>query len=288
MFSLIFMTEKRKTGGRSTYFSKLGETFKVTRFDKKRFWKTFFIDLVYSVVVVLILGLFFYIAYPKLSTELENFNSLATSGILESGATEQILPLLVPIISVLLGYIVIFLLIRFFLSVAFKGWIWRTIFKKKMSRRFYFKYLGFRLIVGIALIVVFALAVLVTNILNILFLLGGILLTHLFAVSLIYFVRDSIVWKSFKKGFGKGIKVHLFLLPYLFFLGLLLVRGLINGLLEKILVRNPQVITNLQELIVNLVPHLKATWHYIVITTIIGLLFMAYMRIWYAEFVDRL
>ncbi len=279
---------KEESGKKDRYFSKLGDTFRATKFDKKRYWKTFFIDLVYSIIIGSILVGIFYYGFSYIKANPEIFNNIQTLQSLEGVEdASQVWPLLLPFITVIIGFGAIFMLARFFIGSAFKGWIWRRIMRKKMNSRFYFKYLGFKFITGAVILVVFISAMFM-NLLGVLLLIGTILLIHLFTVSLIYFAKEGFIWQSIKKGFKKGIKIHLFLIPYLFFLGLLIVRGFINGLLQSFLVKDPTVFTNLQEIVLNLIPTLKTMLPYIIISSIIGLFFLAYIRIWYAEFVDRL
>ena len=280
------MTKKGSVCKRSEYFSKFAGAFRDTKFDK-RYWKILGVDFVFTVIRFAIFGIALYFAFSYLGNFMPNLG-----GVEVSEDPSQILLLLAPFLKILVFVGLITGLVSFLVSTAFKGWIWRIIFNKKMNLKFYWRFIGFRVIAGIMISLVFMLLVLfgsfyVNAFLSILFVLAGVLLVHLFAVSLIYFVKSNEIKQSIKRGFKEGIRVHLFLLPYLFFLALLVVRSFINQIVQLI-TGAPAAYENFQELIANLLPYLQSAAPYMIVTIIIGLFFIAYMRIWYAEFVDRL
>jgi len=288
------MTEKE--AGRkkkSGYFNFLGETFSKTKIDK-RYWKTFLINVVYSAIV---LGLFIFLFRQAFSSLQNSMNiqqleeSLSLAG-LES--SQEILLqkeadyLLNSIVPSVIPYVLIFFVLLFFISAGFKGWIWKTVFNKKTSFKFYFKYLGFVFLAGLAVLAAFFISGLVLNWFSIVLFAASFLLLHLLFVSFVYFVQDGKIWTNLRKGFKKGIKIHLFLLPYLFFIGLLLVRTMINSFLRSFLMKAELSSLTLSEVLQNFWPILQSALPYLIVSSVIGLLFVSYIRIWYAEFISRI
>ena len=288
---------------KTDYFSKIQEALK-SPFDN-RYWKTLGIDLIYNVIlaaiIILVVLLLFNslkntVSNPELDYTLEQLSAVSGSENAEDIATAQILQqqasaLMWPFLRIAMFVFLITGLIWFVLSTYFKGKIWKTIFLKKPSFNFLLKFAGFRLITGIVFILVIGLSFTFASIvfIQMIFWIIVLLLAHLFSVSLIYFIQKDIVFKSIKEGFKIGIrKIHLFLLPYL-------VIGVLYGLLYFIRIGLSKLIVNVQidfgnlaALTTEIVPYLYDMIPYLIITTIIGLFFAAYLRIFYAEIVKRI
>ncbi len=263
-----------------SYFTKLKNTFKACKFNK-RYFQTAGVDFVYNIFIFILLILLFVVV---MSSSL-NLNTAINSNFSISGIN----PYILSIMKVFIPIFLIFVVTRFFLTVAAKGWIWRRIFDKKLSLSFFLRYAGFRLILFLITSLIFVLAFILREqvFAFILLILGMIFLIHLFFVSFIFLIKENKIFGSLKKGFKQGtIKFHLFLIPYLFIITIFIIAFLIEQLLAGILIFTPSL--TLQSIFQQTFSLILSLLPYMLVVMIISVLVNAYLRIFYSEFVKKI
>jgi hypothetical protein len=262
-----------------TYFTKLKNTFKACKFNKK-YLQTASVDFIYNILIfILLVFVLIFIMSSSININLGNLGS----------SIEGIYPYILSILKVFIPIFLAFVIIRFLLTVAAKGWIWRRIFDKKLSLSFFLKYAGFRLILFLITSLIFVIAFILREkvFVFILLILGMIFLIHLFFVSFIFLIRENKIFNSLKKGFKQGtIKFHLFLIPYLFIIAVFIIAFLIEQLLAGFLIFTPSL--SLQSIFQQTFSLILSFLPYMLVVTIISVLVNAYLRIFYSEFVKRI
>ncbi len=281
---------------KNNYFSNIFASLKETKFDKK-YWTTFFYDFILSVLMFGIISVFLYYCLSYV----ENVVGTYGEGFLSSGVYS---PEVIKVILVLSAFLISFVVIKFLLSGIFKSVIWKELFGKRASFKFYFKYLLLKLLFLVILLIVFALGLVIfgpafntmtsdwgIRALTAIFLLILAYPVHISFLSLFYMTNSEEVWKSFKEGFVKGTKkIHYFLGMYAVIVILYLVYMLIDRGLRYVLLRGINVpdFSNLISILPQAVSYMKSTAPYFFISGVVLLFFYAYFRIFYVEFVKRI
>lgn len=276
-------TEYKKES--SKYLTKIRESFKATKFDK-RFKTTFIYDLIFSIISIILLVGFVLIGVSYLENS-GQINLITLENIQNIQENAQLLSTLSTLLLLVLG----FFLIKFVISGFFKGTIWKNITGKKMNTSFYFNYLFIKVLLFLAVFFIFLIGGILGNSKTILIILGiiSIFLWHISFITIINTAQSDKLWNSIGNAFKKGTKkIHLLIFPYLIILIIYYLALLINQLIAYLISAPTLDFANIPALILGLNSYMTSSILYKIISTLILLAFLAFLRIFYFESLKRI
>jgi len=267
---------KKKTAKKQKdYFSKIGDAFKNTKFDK-RFVYTYLLDIAYYFsIITLIAG----IAY-SLFKNLENIVSTTTE-------TSTILTRIMPALGIaaLVGSL-IYILVYTFL----KGTIWRKVMRQKARVTYYPKLILLNIFLFLCLAILTLIGAL-TGPFIILFVIIMLYVVHIYYASLVLFTKENKLFYGIKQGIKKAWKFWFYIIPYLILLLISTASYLITNLFSSFMPTyalntvSPGIVDTL-ELIQIYIQDFPKIIPFVILIGLITVFFRTYSRIFYAEFVQ--
>ncbi|MFH1500488.1 MAG: hypothetical protein ABIE22_00915 [archaeon] len=274
----------KKKVKRSNQLKSFKVAFSKTKLDK-RYWKSLFLNALSSAFTALLMVTVFIIILSKLLNFIGGAGGLAGLFQFEDASDFVNKLLLAAALTASLTGLLLFLFRGFF-----KGVMWQVISQKKFKSFFRTRFLVLRILFLAFLII--SLPVITSLVYNGIDLRGGIyLVIFIFMLNIYYFSVVSLIITnklrdSLKKGILNAVKVHRFLIILIYFGVIVLAYVLLVFAMFKIFSSQSlsDLLTNLYYTIVT---KSYSSYTLIVVAYVFWLFFVAYLRIFYFEFVKK-
>lgn len=272
---------KKRVKQKQKYLVKESIAVKETKFNK-RFWNVYAYDLIKTGLIFLLTVLFLYIGISKINSyNIQDLTSI-----------EALMPFIVPIILLTSS----FFILQFLLSGFFRAVIWKKVLKQKMSFKFYLKFLLLNIIIYSVFSILFLITMplqlttpIIAIITYILLILGVLFFTHISGISTIYLAQSNKIIPSIKQALKTGTKkINLFVLAYIIMFIIYFISSILAKIVERTIgPKSTPDFQNLEIILTQTIPYIKASLPYLIISAIITIFFITYIRIFYAELVKR-